>query len=112
MKVICVEGVANHDSPESCVVAGNRRGEALTGRGVGPVMSRERHESLLGAETLENERRPHPTPRYREWRRAPARSETRFMHPGTSYGSREVPYPAQVDGDWVRKGNPLRGYRR
>lgn len=31
VKVIDVEGLANHDSPESCVVAGNRRGEALTG---------------------------------------------------------------------------------
>ena len=112
MKVICVEGVANHDSPESCVVSGNRQGEALTGRGVGPVMSRERHESLQGAETLEVERRPHPALRYRQWRRAPARSETRCMHPITSCGSREVPRLAQVDGDWVRKGNPLRGYRR
>ena len=112
MKVIRVEGIASHDSPESCVVAGNRRGEALTGGGVGPVMSRERHEPLWGAETLENVRRPHPTLRYREWRRAPAQSETRCMHPGTSHGSREVPCPAQVDGDWVRKGNPVRGYRR
>jgi hypothetical protein len=33
VKVISVKGLANHDSPESCVVAGNRRGEALTGGG-------------------------------------------------------------------------------
>ena len=37
MKVTCVEGVANHDSPESCVVVGNRRGEALAGGGAGLV---------------------------------------------------------------------------
>ncbi len=67
---------------------------------------------LWGAETLESERRQYPTPQYREWCRAPARSETRCMHPHTSYGSREVPRLSQVDGDWVRKGNPNRGYRR
>ena len=50
VKVTCVEGVANHDSPESCVGAGDRKGEALTGGGVGPVWSRERHEPLQEAD--------------------------------------------------------------
>ena len=112
MKVICVEGVANHDSPESCVVAGDRKGEALTGGGVGPVWSRESHEPLQEAETVENERRPRLTQRYREVRRAPARSETRCMHPITSCGSREIPRRARPDGGRVRQGNLLRGYRR
>ena len=69
-------------------------------------------ESQMVAETVEDDRRPHPAERYGELRWGPARSETRCMHPGTSCGSREVPRLAQVDGDWVRKGNPLRGYRR
>ena len=112
MKVICVEGVANHDSPESCVVAGNRRGEALAGGGAGPVWSRESHEPLREAETVEIERRPHLTPRYRQRRPAPARSETRRMHPSTSCGNREVPRLARPDGGRVRKRNPSRGYWR
>jgi hypothetical protein len=113
VKVIYVEGLANHDSPESCVVGGNRNGEALTGGGVGPVLSREIHESLLGAETLESERRQHPTTRYRECRRDPARSKTRSMRPSTSCGTREIPRLAQEVGGWARKGNPRNGgYRR
>jgi len=114
MKVLDVEGLANHSSPESCASPlGNHGREALTGGDVGPVMSRERHVKLPGAETLENERRQHPTTRYRECRRGPARSETRCMRPSTLRGSREVPRLAQTDGVWVRKGN-LReeGYRR
>jgi hypothetical protein len=106
VKVISVEGLANHDSPESCAFAGNRRGEALTGGDAGPVMSRERHESLWGAEPVEVERRPHPAVRYRECRRDPARSETRYMRPSTSCGNREIPRLAQGVGAWVRKGNP------
>jgi hypothetical protein len=112
VKVICVKGLANHDSPESCALAGNRRGEALTGGGVGPVMSREKHEPLPGAETVEVVRRPYPAARYRECRRDPARSETRRMRPSTSNGNREVPRLAQTDGAWVRKGNPIWGDRR
>lgn len=112
MRVIYVQGLASQDSPESCAFAGNREGEALTGGGVGPVMSRERHEPLRGAEPLEDERRQHPAVRYGEHRRDPARSETRSMRPSTSYGNREIPRLAQADGAWVRKGNPLRGDRR
>ncbi len=112
MKVICVEGLANHDSPESCVVVGNHRGEALTGGGVGPVKSRERYEPLPGAEPVEDVRRQHPTERKRKLRGDPARSETRCMRPSTSYGNREILRLAQADGAGARKGNPSRGYRR
>ncbi len=113
VKVISVEGLANHDSPESCAVAGDRFGEALTGGGVGPVLSREIHVSLPGAETLENERRQHPTVRYRKCRRDPARSEARRMRPSTLCGNREIPRLAGADGVRVRKGNPSDGgYRR
>jgi hypothetical protein len=84
----------------------------LTGGGAGPVKSRERHEPLLGAEPVEDERRQHPTERKRELRGDPARSETRRMRPSTSYGNREVLRLAQADGAGARKGNPIRGYRR
>jgi hypothetical protein len=108
VKVICVEGIANHDSPKSCAVAGDRLGEALTGGGVGPVLSREINE-LSGAETLEDERRQHLVARYRECRRDPARSKIRCMRPSTSCGNREIPRLARADGAWVRKGNPRDG---
>ena len=75
-------------------------------------MSRESNGTLQEAETLENERRPHPMLRYRERRRTPARSETRCMRPSTLFGNREIPRLTQTDGGWVRKGNPIRGYRR
>ena len=113
MEVLDVEGVATHNGPESCAVAGNCLGEALTGGGVGPVSSRERHEPLLGAESLENRRRQHLRARYCECFRDPARSKTRCMRSSTSCGTREIPRLAQADGAWVRKGNLSDGgYRR
>jgi len=113
MKVLDVEGVATHNGPESCAVAGNCRGEALTGGDVGPVLSRESHEPLLGAESLEDRRRQHPLARYRECLWDPARSKTRCMRPSTSCGNREIPRLAQADGAWVRKGNlSNEGHRR
>lgn len=112
MRVLDVEGVANHDGPESCADVGNCVGEALTGGGVGPVMSRERHEPLRGAEAVEDVRRPNPEARYRECLRDPARSETRHMRPSTSCGNREIPRLAWADGVRVRKWEPRRGDRR
>ena len=41
MKEPCVEGVATHDGPESCVVVRKGGGEALTGVRAGEVLSRE-----------------------------------------------------------------------
>jgi hypothetical protein len=35
VKVLCVEGIANHTGPESCVVHRAVQGEALTGEFVG-----------------------------------------------------------------------------
>jgi len=74
-------------------------------------MSRESHETLQGAETVENARRPCSTPRYREWCGVPARSETRCMHPSISHGSREISHLTWTDGVEVRKGNLEKGYR-
>lgn len=41
MKESYIEGVANHDDPESCVADREVRGEALTGACAGTVLSRE-----------------------------------------------------------------------
>lgn len=40
-----IEGVANHDDPESCAAGREARREALTGAGMGWVMSCEIHFS-------------------------------------------------------------------
>jgi hypothetical protein len=112
MKVLDVEGLATHNGPESCAGVGNDTGEALTGGGAGPVLSRERNEPLSGADLLRRWGRPHRGERYREFPASPARSETRRMHPSTSYGNREILRPArQIHGGRVRIGNP-EGVRR
>ena len=111
VKVIRVEGLATHDSPESCAAAGNRSREALTGVGVGRVLSRERYEPLRGADLVKEQGRPRRLARYRECQQDPARSETPCMRPRTSCGNREVLRPAREDGALVRIGNP-KGVRR
>ena len=42
MQVPCDEGIAIHIGPESCAVAREGRGEALTGERIGQPLSRER----------------------------------------------------------------------
>ena len=118
-KVLNKKGVANHLVPESCGRGGNPVIEALTGGDVGRVLSREIHVKLRGAdlergrgaETLENDRRPHSRARYRERLRDPARSETPRMRSSTAYGNREIPRLTKADGASARIGNPIRGSR-
>jgi len=43
MEELYTEGVATHGDPESCVVAHEGGGEALTGARAGRVLSREMH---------------------------------------------------------------------
>ena len=90
MQVRNVEGIASHNGPESCVGAGNRAGEALTGERAGRVLSREKHDPLRGADAVEVGGRPHPTRRQRKARRDPARSETLRMYGSTAFGNREI----------------------
>ena len=117
MKESYGEGVATHTSPESCVVAGNRGHEALTGVRAGRVLSREIHAParerrvLRGADAVEKGGRPHPTHREREVRRDPARSETPSTHGNTSRGNREIPGPSEASGAADRVGK-LKGERR
>ena len=98
-----VEGLAAHSGPESCVVAREGNGEALTGVRAGRVFSRERH-SLRGAEAVRRSGRPHPSHRYREMRRDPARSKTPCMCGNASRENREVPCPPAEDGAVGRVG--------
>jgi RNA-directed DNA polymerase len=91
MEVRNVEGVANHNGPESCGGGGNRAGEALTGEHAGQVLSREM-EQLRGADAVEKGGRLHPAHRQREVCGNPARSETLCMRGSTATGNRESPW--------------------
>ena len=103
MKESYVEGLAAHSGPESCVVARKGRGEALTGVRAGRVLSRE-SDFLRGADAVRRSGRPRPTHRYREMRRAPARSETPGMYGNTSRENREILCPPAADGVAGRVG--------
>jgi len=103
MKESYVEGLATHDGPESCAVAREGGGEALTGVRAGRVLSRERH-SLRGADPVGAWGRQHRERRYREALPDPARSETPSTYGNTSRGNREIPSPPAVDGTAGRVG--------
>ena len=96
MKESYGEGVATHTGPESCAVARESGGEALTGGRAGQVLSREIHDPrrepwpLWGADAVESGGRSHPPRRQRETWRDPARSETLRTHRHISHGNREV----------------------
>ena len=90
MKVPYAEDVASHSNPESCVGMGNHVCEALTGGGVGQVLSRE-IPILQGADVLDRGGRRNCGQRYRELPTGPAWSETLCMHSSILYGSREIP---------------------
>jgi len=98
-----VEGLAAHSGPESCVVAREGRGEALTGERAGRVLSRESN-FLRGADAVGESGRPHPGHRYREMPGNPARSETPCMYASTSRENREIPCPPAADGVAGRVG--------
>ena len=90
MKVSCVEGIANHNGPESCGAAREGGVEALTRECAGRVFSRV-SPSLWDADAVGESGRPHPVHRYREAHRSPARSETPCTYRSTSRGNREIP---------------------
>lgn len=104
MEVSYGEGVASHTGPESCAVAREGRGEALTGECAGRVSSRESFGQLRGADAVETGGRPHRARRYRETRTDPARSETPSTHGSTSHGNREIPRPPAAEGAAGRTG--------
>jgi hypothetical protein len=97
MKVSYVEGVANHNGPESCGAAREDGVEALTGGRTGRVLSREIHallrkrQVLRDADAVEERGRQYRVHRDRKVYSDPARSETPCMYASTLCGNREIP---------------------
>ncbi len=97
MKVSYVEGVANHNGPESCGAAREGGVEALTGIRTGRVLSREIHallrkqQVLRDVDEVENGGRQYRVHRHRKVHQDPARSETPCMYASTLFGNREIP---------------------
>lgn len=117
MKVQATKGIATHVDSESCVVAREGRGEALTGEGAGRVLSREihalarKHEAFWSADAVEDGGRSHRAGRYGEVRSDSTRSETPSTYRITLLGNREIsrlPATPMVAG---RTGKP-KGVRR
>jgi hypothetical protein len=84
MKVLYIEGLANHIGPESCIGVRKGEGEALTGECAGWVLNREiyappRGGLLRGADVLEIGGRQHLGRRFGEASRDLARSKTPRM---------------------------------
>ena len=95
MKVSYVEGLANHNGPESCGAAREGGVEALTGERAGRVFSRVKQ--LRDADAVRRSGRHHPRRRYREVPRDPARSQTPCTYGSTSHGNREIPRSPQTE---------------
>jgi hypothetical protein len=97
MKVSYVEGIANHNGPESCGAAREGGVEALAGGRTGRVLSREIHalprkqQVLRDADEVENDGRQHRVHRHRKVYQDPARSKTPCMYASTLCGNREIP---------------------
>jgi len=97
MKVSCVEGLANHNGPESCGAAREGGVEALTGGRTGRVLSREiyalprKRQVLRDADAVEDDGRQHRVHHHRKVSPDPARSETPCMYASTLIGNREIP---------------------
>ena len=97
MKVSYVEGLENHNGPESCGAAREGGVEALIGGRIGRVLSREIHallrkqEVLRDADEVGNVGRQNLAHRHRKVFRDPARSETPCMYASTLIGNREIP---------------------
>jgi|SRR5436189_5096089 len=103
MKVSYVEGLANHNGPESCGAAREGGDEALTGESTGRVFSRVRN-SLRDADPVGERGRHHRVHRYREVYQSPARSQTPCTYRSTSHGNREIPRSSQTEDVWGRIG--------
>jgi len=117
MKVLYIEGLANHIGPESCIGVRKGEGEALTGERAGWVLSCEinappRGGLLRGADAVEKDGRQHSGRRHGETSRDPARSKTPRMYERTLLGNREIPSASAITGLAERVGQSKDRSRR
>src|ERR1700686_1114153 len=90
MKELYIEGVANHDDPESCVVVRKDGSEALTGARAGRAIE-PRNPQVRDADAVKGSGRPCRQSRFREWLADPARSNNPCMYGNSMRENREVP---------------------
>ena len=89
-----IEGVANHDDPESCAGFREGVGEALTGARTGRDIE-PRHPIDRGADVVHTGGKPHRLARDRKFQTGPARSKTLRMCGTSMRENREIPgFPA------------------
>src|SRR5262245_34743876 len=105
------EGVATRSGPESCAVAREGGGEALTGVRAGQPLSRE-ERLLRSADVVSQGGRQNQVCREREAHLDSARSETLRMHGNTSHGNREIPRSSAAEGTADRNGKSKDSRRR
>jgi len=89
MKESYIEGIANHDDPESFATARKDGREALTGVRAGWVLSRE-NGLPQGADAVIPCGRQHPIRRHGEPKGDPARSKTPCTYGISLHGNREI----------------------
>ena len=117
MKVLYIEGLANHIGSESCIGVRKAAGEALTGERAGWVLSCEinappRGGLLRGADAVEKDGRQNLERRYGETLRDPARSKAPRMYGCTSLGNREIPLASVIARSAERVGQSKDRSRR
>ena len=107
MEELCIEGLATHGVPESCVASREGRGEALTGARAGRAI--EPRYSVPGCPRCPKGGRQHRRERYREFPGGPARSENQGMCGTSACENREVPcLPVRVVRGRAAPGTPRR----
>jgi hypothetical protein len=106
MEELYAEGLATHGDPESCVVAREGGGEALTGARAGQAIEPRNHR-VRGADAVYECGRQHRRWRYREPLVGPARSETLRMYGTSMRENREVPRsPVRLITGRAAQGRP------
>ena len=106
MEELDIEGLANHDDPESCVSVREDAGEALTGARAGRAIEPRNHR-VRGADAVYGSGRQHCQQRYRELLVGP-RLETPSMYGTSMRETREVPRSPV----WVITGRAAQGRPR
>ena len=117
MKVLFIEGLANHIGPESCIGVRKDADEALTGGRAGWVLSCEINAPpqgglLRGADAVEKDGRQNLERRHGETLWGPAQSKTPRMYGCTSLGNREIPSASVIARSAERVGQSKDRSRR